>query len=60
MSTIAKRLTVFIGVSLIVTAMFWCGGFDFNERGLTLTMWMFSCLWLGGWAAAYPFTKEQK
>lgn len=59
MSTTAKRFTVFIGVSLLVTAMFWCGGFDFNERGLTLTMWMFFCLYLGGVAATYPFTKEK-
>lgn len=58
MTPTKKKIAACAATCLIVTAMFWAAGFDFDERGSTLAMWVFSCVYLGGIATLFPFMKD--
>ena len=46
-----RPLAAFTIVCAVLALLFWSGGFNFDERGMHLFMFVYLCIGLGGLAA---------
>lgn len=52
------RIVLFTVTFLFITLMFWAGGFDFDERGFVMVMWLYVGVGFSGLVAFIPRGKS--